>query len=83
MPDHLFQTHLRGVEATSHNAVPSCSRGSRRTLVGLKPQLREMAQSITDGFRRTLVGLKLGKLRKRGYLQQLFQTNPRGVEARC
>ncbi len=76
----VFQTNPCGVEAISTPCTSVPGTGFRRTLVGLK-LLAAAVEAGLDGFRRTLVGLKQHESEHDGYHDDLFQTNPCGVEA--
>ena len=76
-----FQTDPRGVEASRERLRSGEPRGFRRTLVGLKRSTGSTRRGWRGRFRRTLVGLKRPQ-RDDGGLRVVFQTDPRGVEAR-
>jgi len=81
LPHRWFQTNPRGVEALRPNVRFETGNGFRRTLVGLKPSDFSTSNHAA-GFRRTLVGLKPPPLEPRVSCVVVFQTNPRGVEAK-
>ena len=76
-----FQTDPRGVEAAAHHAYRWRTVSFRRTLVGLKRSGFLRATTAACCFRRTLVGLKPRPPALFEVVKDLFQTDPRGVEA--